>query len=811
MEDKKRNKNEEDDGFGRKSPQPSKSALSGVAGQYKVVSQFPYGYRNREDKTSLPPGTMIKGSQNVLTNVSGRIGIRKGYTLDGQTNTAITPIVAAYDWERYSRDERHVRATKVTTGANGLHQFRYVATAGDRWDGNVFTEGQVYWIDFMTDLSLTEFNYASFWNSTDLYSQLLFVNGSSNIYSWTGGVTTFASASNSSGVIRTVSVTYGGSGYVSGDILTITGGGGTGGTVSVGTLLDGVVGTVASAPIATGAGYTLGDILTLGGGIGTGATVEVTGVMAGNVTAVTLVARGSGYLTGTVPTTGGTGTGCTVNITAILDDYVSTVTLVSPGTGYSTGTGLATTGGTGTGATIEISATVTGYIEKTGDDTWAEEGFSPTGTVTIDGDEYRYTGGYSTKYITGITPNPTLAGYAAQTVIFQTVVRTPNSAITNLDDSLKNKLISTLNNQVYLTGEDDYRLFLSQVNSFTDFSFSSPRLAGEGAEKTLDSVPAALVPQDSQMYISAGNSSWWITQFTLGADQSQEAFDVLRLKTTALQGSQSQALTTKIKNNICFYSFEPIINSLGLVADVLNFPQTTDLSYSIVNDINDYDPTDGSLFYHKQFLYVALPRNNTVRMYNMTDPTNVYWEAPQILPISRFSVIDGQLYGHSSQVAETYKLFDGYNDNGNASEAVAKFAYNGYGIRALPKNMTEHFQDGYMSSNTTLNLGFEYDIDGCAVQTSFPILGTDTQIVCSFSSQSSLGKTSLGKNPLGGDLLIDSIPLPPYFHVVKTFNPVPFYFESTSFSSTGVDQQWEIISYGGNVTLAAESNNAIKQ
>lgn len=42
------------------------------------------GYRNREDITKLPAGWIIRGSQNVLMDISGRLKSRQGYTLDGQ-------------------------------------------------------------------------------------------------------------------------------------------------------------------------------------------------------------------------------------------------------------------------------------------------------------------------------------------------------------------------------------------------------------------------------------------------------------------------------------------------------------------------------------------------------------------------------------------------------------------------------------------------------------------------------------------------------------------------------------------------------
>ncbi len=62
----------------------SKRIASAKIHEFGIITKFTMGYRNREDKTKLPDGVLIVGSQNVLTDVTGRVGITKGYVLDGQ-------------------------------------------------------------------------------------------------------------------------------------------------------------------------------------------------------------------------------------------------------------------------------------------------------------------------------------------------------------------------------------------------------------------------------------------------------------------------------------------------------------------------------------------------------------------------------------------------------------------------------------------------------------------------------------------------------------------------------------------------------
>jgi hypothetical protein len=263
---------------------------------------------------------------------------------------------------------------------------------------------------------------------------------------------------------------------------------------------------------------------------------------------------------------------------------------------------------------------------------------------------------------------------------------------------------------------------------------------------------------------------------------------------------------------VVFVSNEPILESLGWIDNVFGEPQLTDMSYSIVNDFNALDFTDGQVIYHKNFIYVSCPKSSLVFVYNMTNPSAQYWEAPQILPVGRFSVIDGDLYGHSYLSSETYKLFDGYNDNGNFINSVANFAFNSHGIRHASKGFNEYYVEGYISSNTTLQLGLQYDIDGCATATSFNILGSDTQIVCIGSDDNLLGKYSLGKMPLGGNIANSSLySLPPKFRMVKTMPKVPYYEYQVSFSSNGVDQQWEVLAFGPAWSKTFEGNNKITE
>lgn len=594
------------------------------AHEFDVISSFQHGYRNREDQTNLAPNTLITGSQNVLTNVSGRVGVRKGYTLDGAADTSISSILGSYDYLMHTGTTQHLRSGFLTSAANdGKLQFRYKNSAGT-----------VTWYTLLSSLTSTSYQFTNYWDATNLQSLCLMVNGASSITEWTGGVTTYASA-----------------------------------------------------------------------------------------TSNTITCQGT--------------------------------------------------------------------------KSFSQLGFYASGShhVMINGVDYTATGGWATQTLTGVTPDPTSVTITAGDVIYQLTETTLNSSMTSMPLT-SNYLVGTLYNQVYVASGNNNSVYVSKVDNYKDYSKTATRLPGEGATLELDGIPIALAPSEDTMYISAGKDQWWQTKFTLSADLTKESLQIRRLKTAGLQGAQSQGLTCKIANHVVFLSNEPIVNTLGFDENITLVPQIIDLSSSIVNDIDGIG-NKGQIIYHKKYIYLSDPTNSKVYIYNMTNPQNPYWEAPQILPIGRFSIIDGNLYGHSYNSSETYKLFDGYNDNGNFIESKAKFAYNSHGQRDNSKSFNQMYMEGYISSNTTLYRDLNFDLDGCATILTDHIIGSDTQIVCIGADDNSLGKFPLGKQPLGGNVnQVTSASLPPKFRVIRESQRIPYYEYSPTFYSNGVDQQWELIAFG---------------
>lgn len=587
--------------------------------QFKLVDK-PRGYINKADITNCSSGFLVSPSQNVQINDGEKISAVKGYSLFGAANAAATGIKSAYVWSHSTGSEIPLRSYQDELEYYYASAWRRLANG---WSTSV------------------EFNYAEWWSDTEKIDFLLFVNGSSNIYMWSGGITTFASA--------------------------------------------------------------------------------------------------------------------TVNT-----------------------------------------------ITKQGTTTWAEERFLVNGTtqVIINGTTYTYTGGESTTTLTGVTPDPTLAGHAVGSVVVQAIRTTSNTPSANVD----NDIIAMLNNQVYLADSNQRSLYVSDDSDYTNYTQPSPRTPGSPAVLTLDGAPIAFIPQENDMYISARPNHWYQTKFTTSADLTHETLTIKRLKTAPLSGAKSQSATGNIKNDVAIVTNELTLETLGRIVNVEG-PQQLPISDPVKLDFDDFDYTlNPHVIYHKGVIHVTIPSSSRWMRYDML---RGYWQPPRVANFSFFSVYNGNLYGHSASIPESYLLDDGYNDNGNAIECIAAFAYRNFGNRAWLKNFDEHYTEGYIASNVVIDVAIKYDFGGFTTIKQKQIDGTDTSILFQTISDGSLGKYPFGNNPIGS--ITDSPSDLPKFRIIHEVKTADFYEYQVQYSTNDIDQQWELIAVGANARFATTDNVGIKQ
>jgi hypothetical protein len=445
------------------------------------------------------------------------------------------------------------------------------------------------------------------------------------------------------------------------------------------------------------------------------------------------------------------------------------------------------------GAVTTLASVTANTITKEGVETWAESRFLVAGTrqVVIDGVTYTYTGGEGTTTLTGVTGDPTAGGHAVGAVIHQAVRVTSNSPYAGA----ANLSIDCLNNYVYVGGINTRAVYMSKSTDYTSFTFTANRLPSEGALFYLDSNFKAFVnSDDGNEYISGTNDDWYQILFTLSSDNSKEAVTIKRLKSGPGQGALSQGAVGNVKNAILYINSELAVDELGRVENI-NTPQSKPLSDAVAFEFENADYTiSPHIKYWRNKTYIALPSDSKVMIY---DHEKGYWFPPQILAISRFAIIDGELYGHSKDNIETYKLFTGTSDNGLPIAAKAAFSYRNFGRPDWKKSFDEYFTEGYISSNTKLTLGIKYDFGGFKGVTEKTIDGSDAKITYQTASDGSLGKNPLGKNPLGS--ITDSIDDLPKFRDIKPLVRKDFYEVQTIYETNDVDYRWQILRHGPNV------------
>lgn len=452
-----------------------------------------------------------------------------------------------------------------------------------------------------------------------------------------------------------------------------------------------------------------------------------------------------------------------------------------------------------TGAVTTIASATANTITKNGTATWAAERFTTTGSVIINGTEYAYTGGTGTTTLTGVTPNP--SSEAANSAAMQAVTTHSDEPATGLT----NDLIEVLNNQLYVGDLSKNEIYVSKNTDPVDFTYSSPRIPGEGALLTLDNPAVGFVSQEDRMYITAGQHDWYQTEFNAleVSNTLTETLNVKKLKTAPLQAAQSQDLITKVNNAVCFLGNDDKLYLMERVENI-EYPFIKPISDDVKPDFEDETWTNGHLIAYRNWILLCSPTNDKVYINETREEAGElvrFWQPPQILPIRQFSVINGLLYGHSSGAPETYKLFTGEDDNGNPFKAVARFAYRSFDERDKYKVFDEYFTEGYIAGNTTLKLKLYYDYEGHEQILEYDIDGSDSDILAETATAGSLGDSGLGDTPLGGESGSESIPLNK-FRIIHEIPPYDFFEICTEYWTDEQDYNWSILAHGPNARLS---------
>jgi len=104
-----------------------------------------------------------------------------------------------------------------------------------------------------------------------------------------------------------------------------------------------------------------------------------------------------------------------------------------------------------------------------------------------------------------------------------------------------------------------------------------------------------------------------------------------------------------------------------------------------------------------------------------------------------------------------------------------------------------------MSTSTSLEMRILYELYGCNGQVFKDInLNENENIFCVPPNEGPLGKTSFGKRGLGNGVGVEDETDLPKVHAIPEFGNTAKQFREMApvFSSSGLDDQWEILAFG---------------
>jgi hypothetical protein len=771
------------------------------------LTQLFASYVNKPEITALSPSFLVAGSQNVLIDYGQRVISRNGYKLYRQANTGKGGINSSYEWETSSQQQFSLRAWANPN------------TLEFDWNGTYNT--------LLSNIHSSQIGYASVLDYNEQQDVLLMVLGEQSMRRWSGGASLVRASTSTTvqkqGVIGPKTL----------GICTITNANPAVVTITAHGLAAGdrvrfwASGSSASLPTGITAGQTYYVIST-----GLDANdFEFSATL--NGAAVATSSAGSGvFVVQKVNDascigfafTAGDGISTAPTITDSNSNFLNagfaagdTITVV----GSNSNDGVYTVGSVTAGTltlimqnvlTNESAGAAVTIYNQTGA-TWKAARFFSTisgRSIMYKGTAYSYTGGENTDTLVGLSAFPAVSLGDSVWQMADTIALP--SDITSPFPNFYPNLIGVQLNMVFLGSTTHQMIFASKNNSYTNFALTSPRAAGDPVQQPLTSgYCTCIVPMDNDKAIlniqnvllfGSGVDAWDQIDFHMSADNSAELLRILRYKTATGSGLISKDAICPIKNATIYISREPALDFLGEAnLEALDGKKNTPISDPVKNDFDSYDFMNAHVKYFKRAIYIALPVEGIVLIYDMM---RNLWQPPQTIPVSRFAVINDLLYGHSAITNETYQLFVGTDDLGVAIEQKAIFAYNNGGTRSRLKNMTEYWTEGYVTANAELDCTVGFGFNSSEGSASLTILGNDQDIVTQVNATPIGDPTGFGEQPFGGDVLDPTIGLPgagiplQYFYQIDSCSPKDYMQHFVEYSMVTLGGQFALVAHGSN-------------
>ncbi len=421
--------------------------------------------------------------------------------------------------------------------------------------------------------------------------------------------------------------------------------------------------------------------------------------------------------------------------------------------------------------------------------------FPASGTLRIAGTNVTYTGTTATTF-TGCVGTPAAADNTPLAEAIQTYPSNPKGNIyLAFDNRLFIAGISTSPQAAYFSEYADATNFSGAdiVNSSTATDPGIFNLVEGGGKIT------AMVCDEQSIYFFKENIVYTATL-------TDALYTLYPLKPFDGRSQTTGALTKRSVfvggNRVFFVSKDNQIYSLQRV-ETIDYPQMVPISEPIqpTVDVIDFSALSGivyGIFAHfscKASVNSAF--NDTILVFNMNNGT---WDTP----VNNFNASDFAVYKingteellfSDSTSANIWRVSNTPVDYDYSTTASWPTKQYNFGQPSTLKELDAVFIEGYIDINTELEITLNLDDNGYTEKLTTVLSGSESQFIFNQTKVNAFGLLPFGLQPFGSNPATTGLKK---FRVYlnKNLRRVPFYTAQLIFTSSGVNQNWQVIRYG---------------
>lgn len=254
-------------------------------------------------------------------------------------------------------------------------------------------------------------------------------------------------------------------------------------------------------------------------------------------------------------------------------------------------------------------------------------------------------------------------------------------------------------------------------------------------------------------------------------------------------------------NSVFFVTADNQIMRLGRVEN-FDTPQILPVSETIEPTTNDIDftETSGIVFKNKAYFQGKTDGSSINNVVFVRNLDYGFWESPIIgWNSSEFVVYDDgtgeSLYFSDSVIKSVYKVITGASDAGFDVLASWRSKQFTFDMESVQKEIVDFYIEGYISENTELFINLLIDEDGFTQVFNTSITGTETDFLYDSTEYNTFGLSQFGSKRFGSQEDVSTLNK---FRVYlgKSFRTKQFYNAQVEFLSDGLNQEWEVTSFG---------------